>query len=213
MLGTPGGGCGRALLAAGGEPSGRRQQHEARRRPTAHAALGDDRRPCGSNRLRLDRRSLSRGGERRATRSGAVPPKLVRLATERSTRQHVVDRGGDARLDRLHLVERQLGERATRASARLTIAPVAWCAWRNGSPATRTSQSARSVAVAKPRSAALRMPLAVRAACRAPSRPWRRGRVRACRRLRTPAPCPPACPWHRRAAGPSSPPAMRSAHR
>src|SRR5215510_5112093 len=56
-------------------------------------------------------------------------------------RQHGKDLVGDARLDRLHGGERQ----------------VTWWASRNGRPSVRTSQSARSVAVAWPWPAAFFM--------------------------------------------------------
>ena len=56
-------------------------------------------------------RDLSHLVASRRTFLGAVPPKLVRLFTELSTDEHVEDVRVDARLDRLHLMQRQLGKR------------------------------------------------------------------------------------------------------
>ena len=46
-----------------------------------------------------------------ATLAGAVPPKLVRLGGRFLDRQRRARLLGDARLERLHLLERQIGER------------------------------------------------------------------------------------------------------
>ena len=63
-------------------------------------------------------------------------------------REHAEDVRGDLRLDVLHPVQRHLMERDALLDARPTMRPVTWCASRNGSFSVRTSQSARSVAVA-----------------------------------------------------------------
>src|SRR5579859_7331135 len=81
------------------------------------------------------------------TLSGAVPPKLVRLATDRSTSStsytEAVIAGSIACISTSNISASDWPS----DSARLTISPVAWWAWRNGMPSVRTSQSARSVAV------------------------------------------------------------------
>ena len=58
------------------------------------------------------------------TRAGAVPPRLMRDATDASRRQHTVDIRGDGGLDLLHFGKRQLVERRRfNSSARLTMEP------------------------------------------------------------------------------------------
>ena len=84
--------------------------------------------------------------------------------------------------------------------------PVTWCASRNGRPSARTSQSARSVAVeiagARPRRASRsRRGSQVARPCRSSPRAQSDRRRQ---RVEDAAPCPPACPSNRRAAGPSS---------
>ena len=70
------------------------------------------------------------------TLAGAVPPKLVRLATEASTLQHVVDAFVDPRIDRLAAssIGSASSADARRPPPRFTARPVMWCASRNGTP-------------------------------------------------------------------------------
>ena len=95
---------------------------------------------------------------------------------------------------RLQFGERQLGERAAQRLCALDD-----LAGRMMRAAERQAGGAHQPIgeVGRGAEAALRgvaQPLAVGAACRAPCRPSRRGRVRVRRQPRTPAPCLPACP-------------------
>ncbi len=135
---------------------------------------------------------------------GAVPPKLTRLLTERSTESTAntasVIRGsiaciaasGSAMQRRAAL--RRLGDDAAgdRDGRRGT-------ACRDCAPASRQDRSRWNSPRRPPSSCARR-----RASCRAPCRSSRRARATARRARPSCLPCPPACPSGRRAAGPSS---------
>src|SRR5258708_3515772 len=76
------------------------------------------------------------------TRPGAVPPKLVRLATDRSTSSTSYTEAAIVGSIACISASGISASPWPSASARLTISPVTWCAWRNGMLSERTSQSA-----------------------------------------------------------------------
>ena len=112
---------------------------------------------------------------------------------------------GDARLHRLHLGQRQVGQIDA-----LRLGPRHQPAGDVMRVAERQLQHAHQPVGQIGRggeagAGELRASARCRASCRAPCRRSRRATAPRRRRRRTPAPCPPACPWRRPAAGPSSP--------
>src|SRR5690606_5298683 len=126
-----------------------------RRLQIGHAAASREQKGGGARQGQgLSRRRLLQSALRARTCSGAVPPKLWRLAQEASG----VSTSYTPSVIRPSRACNSLSGNSPRprpsASARFTAAPVTWCAWRKGRFSSRTSQSARSVAVEKPAPAA-----------------------------------------------------------
>ena len=171
----------RPLLAAGRH---REQQRQQQRQPHASA-------------------SRQRAAAR-ATLAGAVPPKLVREATDASTvrteNTSAVMRGSSA----CSSASVRPARSTPRASARRhqPAGDVMGVAERQPQhPHQPVGEIGRGgeAGAGQPRASARGRP-----SCRAPCRPSRRATAPRRRRRRTPAPCPPACPWRRPAAGPSA---------
>src|SRR5205085_6004233 len=91
------------------------------------------------------------------TWAGAVPPWLVRLLTDASS-ESTLKTSASIRPSTARSSSRPSSQSfLPLSSASRTARPVMWCASRNGTFALRTSQSARSVAVVWPASAAARI--------------------------------------------------------
>src|SRR5690606_32009497 len=126
-----------------------------RRLKVRHATAGRQQQGGGAREEQgAVQRRLVQTAIRARTSSGAVPAKLWRLAQEASGVSTSYTPSVIRPSSACNSVSGNSPSPRPSASARFTAAPVTWCAWRKGRFSSRTSQSARSVAVEKPAPAA-----------------------------------------------------------
>ena len=137
------------------------------------------------------------------TRTGAVPPSLVRLSTEASSESTSNTPGLICACTVCMASSGRSASAHWRSSAAATSVPVIWCASRNGRPSSRTSNRpgrSRLCGLWQLRRAFSPAPAPDREPCPSSQQEIRSKRPP----LRMSVPCLPAYPLNRRAAGPSS---------